>query len=244
MHASFLYCNLRVLVSYRSDCFDDETRLRKCSEDFKKKLYNLNKEVKEKIQEHLNVAINNVMAGIYYYRVQLDGPRIKEVSSKHLLTFRYFTDYGNPESIKEHENAMYGKNAKYIMAHNGWVIDADPLDNFATLGSNVYLRRELIAWGDSVKLRYGETPEDCPFLWNHMRKYVEQTVQIFDGVRLDNCHSTPIPVAEYLLNCARKVRPDLYVVAELFTNSDKKDNIFVNRLGITSLVRGEYTFFT
>ncbi|KAG7275133.1 hypothetical protein CRUP_024699, partial [Coryphaenoides rupestris] len=92
--------------------------------------------------------------------------------------------------------------ACHLLAHNGWVMGDDPLRNFAEPGSQVYLRRELVCWGDSIKLRYGDKPEDCPYLWAHMKK---------------------------------AIKPNLYVIAELFTGSELIDNVFVNRLGITSL---------
>ncbi|XP_066584134.1 glycogen debranching enzyme isoform X2 [Prorops nasuta] len=228
---------LKKYNTYRQDCFDEDTRLKRCAEELKNKLQELNDSKINEIQNHLNAAVENSVAGIRYFRVQEGGPKIKEISTQNPLVPRYFTDYGAPTSLTERESIMYSENGCYLMAHNGWVMNGDPLKNFADPDSNVYIRRELIAWGDSVKLRYGSSPEDCPFLWQHMKEYVQQTAKIFDGVRLDNCHSTPIPVAEYMLDAAREIRPDLYVVAELFTNNDQKDNIFVNRLGITSLIR-------
>jgi len=195
------------------------------------------KKKKHQIMAHNEAIIYNVIAGIRYHFLADHGPKYRDVCVNTPIMTRYFLRSGENSTLKNDECLMNSEDCKFIFAHQGWVMNGDALKDFAAPDSNVYLRRELIAWGDSVKLRYGSKKEDCPYLWEHMKAYTEQMARVFHGVRLDNCHSTPIPVAEYLLDAARKVNPNLYVVAELFTNSEAVDNTFVNRLGINSLIR-------
>ncbi|XP_028967982.1 glycogen debranching enzyme [Galendromus occidentalis] len=211
------------------------------STDFRRFLEDFNSQKVRETEEHLKHAVENILKGLRYHKVDSRGPKEHKITRIAPIVVRYFLP--NHDSVldemssTEMEACFSNEKGAFIMAHNGWVMGDDPLRNFALEGSMVYLRRELIAWGDSCKLRYGESPADCPFLWDYMKTYVKSSAEIFHGLRLDNCHSTPIHVAEYLLDAARSVRNDLYVIAELFTSSEAVDNIFVNRLGINSLIR-------
>ena len=143
----------------------------------------------------------------------------------------YFTRLPQNATTKKHSPSSLA------LANNGWIWDADPLANFADQPSKAYLRREVIVWGDCVKLRYGKSREDNPWLWSHMTKYCELLAGMFDGFRLDNCHSTPLEVGVAMIDAARVVNPNLYVVAELFTGNENMDLKFVRELGINSLIR-------
>lgn len=160
-----------------------------------------------------------------YLRLADNGPKLGPITKESKFTEAYFTRFT-------------GKDGKeYALANNGWIWGGNPLVDFASSESKAYLRREVIVWSDCVKLRYGKGPKDSPHLWDRMIEYTKNSAKAFSGFRLDNCHSTPLHVGEALLDAARSVNPNLYVVAELFSGSEEMDKIFVERLGINSLIR-------
>ena len=168
---------------------------------------------------------------VKYVRLDDHGPKAGAITKDSPLVEPYFTRLPLNEMTKKH-------NPKSLaLVNNGWIWAADAMRDNAGPDSKAYLRREVIVWGDCVKLRYGKGPEDNPFLWDYMSRYTKLTAKFFHGLRIDNCHSTPIHVAEYLLDQARQVRPNLAIFAELFTGSEQMDYVFVKRLGLSALIR-------
>ncbi|KAJ7050913.1 glycoside hydrolase family 13 protein [Mycena amicta] len=174
----------------------------------------------EECNEDVRAAVDNIKNRMKYTRLDEHGPKLGSISKSSPLVKPYFTRLTS--------SAVNADPLVYSLANNGWIWNADPLKNFAELPSKSYMRREVIVWGDCVKLRYGSGPSDNP--WSHMTAYVESLAATFDGFRIDNCHSTPLHVA-------RVVNPNLYVCAELFTGNEEMDTVFVKRLGINSLIR-------
>lgn len=185
-------------------------------------------EINSKLYAEYDDDVKSIKTQIYgrakYLRLADDGPRLGPITPKDRFAEPYFTRFST--SGKE-----------WALANNGWIWGGNPLVDFASNQSKAYLRRELIVWGDCVKLRFGSCPEDSPYLWKRMIEYTQECAKAFSGFRLDNCHSTPLHVGEALLDAARAVNPNLYVVAELFSGSEEMDKIFVERLGINSLIR-------
>ena len=146
----------------------------------------------------------------------------------------------NGESIVERYFTTSFKDLAF--ANNGFIWNGNPLENFAAPEtiprcSNAYFRRSIVIWADCVKLRYGSCENDSKWLWNHMKQYMELTAELFHGIRIDNAHGTPLHVAQTMLDHARRIRPHLYVCAELFTGSESLDIYYASELGISALIR-------
>lgn len=169
------------------------------------------------------------------------GPRVSPVTRARLLMPSYFAvlgaDAARLAACDYDVSAVRDLGGVVAVAHHGWVMDSDPFTDFAGDRSCAYLRREVIAWGDCVKLRYGTRHSDNPVLWEHMAAYVELMASLFDGFRIDNCHSVPLPVLQFLLARARAVNPDLVVFAELFAPSYDALHGYTAACGIDCLLR-------
>ena len=168
---------------------------------------------------------------LQYLRLDSNGPRLGPVTKDAPLIESFFARLPANETTKKHDQKSLS------LAVNGWIWAADAMKDNAGPDWRPYLRRELIPWSDCVKLRYGNGPEDNPFLWKHMAEYSRLMAKYFAAFRIDNCHSTPLHVAEYMLDEARKVRPNLAVFAELFTGNEQTDYVFVKTLGLSALIR-------
>lgn len=200
-------------------------RLSQLLASFRAVLDALNYERYRAYDERVSKILRNISSRVRYERLDAHGPRLGPISSTCPLVATYFT------------RVWHDDGRMTAFANNGWIWNADPLVNFAEEPSEAYLLRDVIIWGDCVKLRYGQKPEDSPWLWKYMQTYSTEMAQIFHAFRIDNCHSTPIHVASHLLKVAREVNPELYVCAELFTGSAERDIEFVTSLGLNSLIR-------
>ena len=177
------------------------------------------------------VIIQQVLDRLKYLRLADNGPKLGAITETSPLIEPYFTRLPSNATTRRHSPKSLA------LVNNGWIWAASAMRDHAGPDSRSYLRREIIVWSDCVKLRYGKAPEDNPFLWDYMTKYTRLMAKYFAGFRIDNCHSTPLVVAEYLLDQAREVRPNLAVFAELFTGSEEMDYVFVERLGLSALIR-------
>ena len=181
--------------------------------------------------EDVAAILDQTKGRIQYMRLDSNGPRLGPVTKENPLIETYFARLPLNDTTKQH-------NPKSLaLAVNGWIWAADAMKDNAGPDWRPYLRRELIPWSDCVKLRYGKGPEDNPYLWARMAEYCRISAKYFTAFRIDNCHSTPIHVAEYMLDAARKVQPNLAVFAELFTNNEQTDFMFIKRLGLSALIR-------
>lgn len=172
-----------------------------------------------------NVICTQLYNRIKYLRLDENGPKLGKVTPENPLIEPYFTRF------------VDSKGERWALANNGWIWGGNPLVDFASDQCKSYLLREVIVWGDCVKLRYGSKPEDSPYLWERMISYSKLSAKLFHSFRIDNCHSTPIHVGTAMLDAARSVNPNLYVAAELFTGNEDYDILYVQKLGISSLIR-------
>lgn len=193
-------------------------------EEYRTALLSINEPRLSHLSQIISRITDNVVKHLHHHRFAQNGPKEGPITEKSPIVLPYF-------------DRIETKNGPQYLVCNGWIMDAPPTTDFVAPGNESYLTRQVVIWNDCIKLRYGNGPEDNPYLWEHMTRYVESVASVVKGLRLDNAHSTPIHVAEYFIKKARAINPHLYIMAELFTRDENKDIDYINALGINSIMR-------
>ena len=251
-HGEYNRMGTRVDLDLAEDLFyfheDETTDVDLACQRLRDRLNWFNHSISEEINEHLNQAIDNCLASCRYHFFSIDGPRYSSLSLPNQPFVGNYFHYPHEQFLPPSEiDRLIQSDVSYqsrVMAHNGWVMHDDPLRCFADEGQQVYLRRDLLQWSDIVKLRFGSSREECPSsLYEYVKEYTRLIATTFHGCRLDNCHSTPLWLAQQMMDYARELNPNFYINAELFTGHLPTDIQFINQIGINSLVRESYRAF-
>ena len=157
--------------------------------------------------------------------------------------------------MRENRRSFSSDSPTLFCANNGWTFDncRDPLNQrwfgihryifqsddsiLPLMIQTKYLTREIVVWSDCMKLRYFDEAMNPTWFYEVIKEYIQILAVIFDGFRLDNCHNTSLHLLEQLLKEARRLCPDLFIFAELFTQDQSVDIEYISKLGIDVIVR-------
>ena len=114
-------------------CFEE--RIEQCCMLLRNELRHLNSEIEERTKHSLRVAVNNIAANMRYQFLESHGPRRTHITLQEPFTPSYFVRVGGGPDLTSEE--IEGSKGLNVLAHNGWVMNADPLVNFAEEGSEV-----------------------------------------------------------------------------------------------------------
>lgn len=171
----------------------------------------------------MNDALKNIENTLKYEKLTMKNYKVKPDCP---LFKKYFTQIirkgktDNPDEL--------------IVAHFGWINQSQKTYEKPTFD---YLRRSVSIWDDCIKLYYGKKPEDSPYLWSHMEKYIGQMASIFQGLKIDNCSSIPIKVLKYYTQYARSINTNILIISSVFTSNKKTEAIIAKRIGLNAIIR-------
>lgn len=105
-------------------------------------LNDLNVDQYRMFEDDVKAILDNTRSRIQYQRIDAHGPKLGSVTPENPLVDRFFTELPQNERTKKHDPKSMA------LANNGWIWNADPLQDFASASSRAYTRREVIAWGE------------------------------------------------------------------------------------------------